>query len=83
MEKIYMIVENNDGNSNGLGEFVSMKGIYNSEEEAKKALDKLNGKLDNQGYLKESENTTRYLYKYIEVELGKEANIYLGGYRKY
>ncbi|WP_311482536.1 hypothetical protein [uncultured Anaerococcus sp.] len=83
MKKLYMIVENNDGNSNGHGEFVNMKGIYNSEEEAKNVLEKLNEKLDNQGYLKESENNTRYLYKYIEVELGKEANIYLGGYRKY
>ena len=99
MNKVYVIIENNDGNSKGLGDFVIMKGIYNSKYEAKGALEKLNSSLDNRGFLKEAtDNTrylfdnkgflkevtdnTRYLYSIEEVELGKETNIYLGGYSK-
>lgn len=80
MNKVYMIIENNDGNSNGLGDFVKMKGIYNSEDKAKSVLEKLNENIDNYGFLKEARDTTRYLYNIVEVELGKEANIFLGGY---
>ena len=82
MNKVYMIIENNDGNSKGLGDFVKMKGIYNSEDEAKSVLEKLNSSLDNRGFLKEATDNTRYLYSIVEVELGKETNIFLGGYSK-
>ena len=82
MNKVYMIVENNDGNSNGLGEFVSMKGIYDIKEKALKRLEDLSNKLDGKGFLKDGKDSTRYLYKVIDVELGAEANIFLGGYRK-
>ena len=83
MNKAYIIIENNDGNSGGLGEFVSMMSLYNLKEEAEKRLEELNNKLGERGLKKESEDNTRYLYKMIEIEVGKEANIFLGGYRKY
>ena len=58
MNKVYMIVQTNDGNS--IGEYIDIMGIYNNKEEANIRLEKLNEKIDDRGFLKNSDSQTRY-----------------------
>ena len=80
MNKVYMIVQYNDGNS--IGEYIDIMGIYNNEEEANARLESLNEKIDERGFLKNSDSQTRYLYESKEVEMGKDIDLYLGGYSR-
>lgn len=41
MDKVYMLVENNDGGSQGWGDYVILVGIYTSKDEADKKLKEL------------------------------------------
>ena len=58
MNKVYMIVQTNDGNS--IGEYINIMGIYNNKEEANIRLENLNKKIDDRGFLKNSDSQTRY-----------------------
>ena len=80
MNKVYMIVQTNNGNS--IGEYVNIMGIYNNKEEANIRLESLNEKINDRGFLKNSDSQTRYLYECKEVEMGKDIDLYLGGYSK-
>lgn len=46
MNKVYMLIENNDGGSQGWGDYVILVGIYTSKEEADKKLKELESQID-------------------------------------
>lgn len=46
MNKVYMLIENNDGGSQGWGDYVTLVGIYTSKEEADKKLKELESQND-------------------------------------
>lgn len=41
MNKVYVVIENNDGGSQGWGDYVTLVGIYTSKDEADKKLKEL------------------------------------------
>ncbi|MBS5989590.1 hypothetical protein [Anaerococcus hydrogenalis] len=47
MDKVYMLVENDDGGSQGWGDYVTLVGIYTSKDEANKKLKELESQNDN------------------------------------
>lgn len=46
MNKVYMLIENNDGGSQGWGDYVILVGIYTSKDEADKKLKELESQND-------------------------------------
>lgn len=82
--KVYMVIEIDDGGSDGWGEYVSLYGIYTDEHEAYRRKRELNATIDEEGYLIEKDeeflNDTRYMYDVIPVEVNKDIDELLGGY---
>lgn len=79
-----MVIEKNDGGSDGWGQYVSLCGIYTDEYEANRRRQELDATIDEEGYLIEKDeefiNDTRYMYDVIPIEVDKDIDELLGGY---
>lgn len=82
--KVYMVIEKNDGGSGGWGEYLSLCGIYTDKHEAYRRKQKLDAKINEDGYLIEKDedfiNDTKYMYGVIPFEINKDIDELLGGY---
>lgn len=81
---VYMVIEKNDGDSGGWGEYVVLSGIYTDKDKAYKRKQELEKMIDEEGYLIEEDEEfidgSRYMYKVIPVETDKDIGEFLGGY---
>lgn len=80
-----MVIEKNDGNSDGRGEYVALCGIYTDEDKARERKQELDKTIDEEGYCIDEEDAefpyyARYMYEIIPVEVNKDIGEFLGGY---
>ena len=83
-KKVYLVLEHDDGNSGGWGDYVSIYGIYTDRVEAYKRKQELDKTIDEEGFLIEEDEEymdySRYMYDVIPVEINKDIFEFLGGY---
>lgn len=94
MDKAYVIIQNDDGGSDGFGDYVTLVRIFTDRKEANKKLKELEIEYENKHTEDEDVDIndncihccyddydyTRYIYKLYEIPLSKTVGKYLGGY---
>lgn len=91
MDKVYVIIQNDDGASDGFGDYVTLVRIFTDRKEANKKLKELEREYENKHTEDKNEDInyncihccyddTRYIYKLYEIPLSKTVGKYLGGY---
>lgn len=73
IDKVYLVLGHDDGNSGGWGDYVSLYGIYTDENEANKRELELDKGLKEIG-------KTRETFEVKEVRFNQNVSEFLGGY---